>query len=71
MCYVFLSLKLRNDEKAQKNGTKKTVYWVKKKPKKEDGLVKGEKWITSQKYLNINIVMWEIGKTIKKKDMGL
>ena len=29
---------------------KKTVYWVKTKPKKEDGLVKGEKWTTSQKH---------------------
>lgn len=42
---------IRNDIKAQKNGTKKTVFWVKKKISDEDGTVKGEKWITSQQYI--------------------
>jgi len=47
----FTSLSKKNDLKAQKNGTKKTVYWVKKKPKDEDGTLKGEKWTTSQQYI--------------------
>jgi len=32
------------DAKAQKNGPHRSVYWVKKKAKAEDGSVKGEKW---------------------------
>ena len=47
---LFIPLSVINDIKAQKNGTKKTVFWVKKKKKQEDGTVKGEKWITSQQY---------------------
>ena len=47
---LFIPLCVINDIKAQKNGTKKTVFWVKKKKKQEDGTVKGEKWITSQQY---------------------
>jgi len=47
----FVPLCRINDEKAQKNGTKKTVFWVKKKPRGEDGLVKGETWKTSQQYI--------------------
>ena len=47
---LFIPLAVINDLKAQKNGTKKTVFWVKKKKKKEDGTVKGEKWSTSQQY---------------------
>ena len=46
----FIPLAKINDLKAQKNGTKKTVFWVKKKKKQEDGTVKGEKWSTSQQY---------------------
>ena len=46
----FIPLAIINDLKAQKNGTKKTVFWVKKKKKQEDGTVKGEKWSTSQQY---------------------
>ena len=40
-----------NDAKAQKNGAHRSVYWVKKKDKQEDGTVKGEKWQASQKYI--------------------
>ena len=47
---LFIPLAIINDLKAQKNGTKKTVFWVKKKKKQEDGTVKGEKWSTSQQY---------------------
>ena len=47
---LFIPLAVINDIKAQKNGTKKTVFWVKKKKKQEDGTVKGEKWSTSQQY---------------------
>ena len=47
---LFIPLAVINDLKAQKNGTKKTVFWVKKKKKQEDGTVKGEKWVTSQQY---------------------
>lgn len=46
----FIPLCKINDLKAQKNGTKKTVFWVKKKKKQEDGTIKGEKWTTSQQY---------------------
>lgn len=48
---LFVPLAIINDIKAQKNGTKKTVFWVKKKQKSEDGTVKGEKWMTSQQYI--------------------
>ena len=48
--HLFIPLAVINDLKAQKNGTKKTVFWVKKKKKQEDGTVKGEKWSTSQQY---------------------
>lgn len=41
----------RNDVKAQKNGAHRSIYWVKKKPKQEDGSVKGEKWVSSSKYI--------------------
>ena len=47
---LFIPLAVINDLKAQKNDTKKTVFWVKKKKKQEDGTVKGEKWSTSQQY---------------------
>jgi hypothetical protein len=47
----FVSLSVKNDIKAQKNGTKKTVYWVKKKPRDEDGTLKGETWTTGQQYI--------------------
>ncbi|MCQ2818890.1 MAG: hypothetical protein MJ252_16615 [archaeon] len=40
-----------NDLKSEKNGTKKAVFWVKKKKKDEDGTVKGEKYVTSQQYI--------------------
>ena len=48
LCILFY---FRNDKLAEKNGTKKTVYWVKKKPREETGNVKGEKWVTSQQYI--------------------
>ena len=38
-----LKLNARNDKLAEKNGTKKTVYWVNKKPREETGNIKGEK----------------------------
>ena len=47
---LFIPLAVINDLKAQKNGTKKTVFWVKKKKKQEDGTIKGEKWTTSEQY---------------------
>jgi hypothetical protein len=53
-CFIavfFFKIVFRNDAKAQKNGSKKTVYWVKKKPRDEDGKVKGETWTTSQQYI--------------------
>ena len=40
-----------NDKKAQKNGAHRSIYWVKKKAKQEDGSIKGEKWLTSTKYI--------------------
>jgi len=40
-----------NNEKAQKNGSHHTIYWVKPQQKYEDGSFKGEKWITSSKYI--------------------
>lgn len=40
-----------NNEKAQKNGTHRTVYWVKKKKQDEEGKVKGEKWVHSTRYI--------------------
>ncbi|MCQ8115752.1 hypothetical protein, partial [Vibrio parahaemolyticus] len=40
-----------NNEKAQKNGSHHTIYWVKPQKKHEDGSFKGEKWITSSKYI--------------------
>jgi hypothetical protein len=46
-----LSLFIRNNKKAQKNGTHRTIYWVKHKEKYEDGSVKGEKWVTSVRYV--------------------
>jgi hypothetical protein len=48
---LFIPLCIINDLKSQKNGTKKTVFWVKKKKKQEDGTVSGEKWSTSQQYI--------------------
>ena len=47
----FIPLCIINDKLAEKNGTKKTVFWVKKKPREETGDVKGEKWVTSQQYI--------------------
>ena len=47
----FIPLAIINDIKAQKNGTKKTVFWVKKRKKEEDGTIKGEKWQTTQQYI--------------------
>lgn len=61
---LFIPLAVINDLKAQKNGTKKTVFWVKKKKKQEDGTVKGE---NGQHHNNIQ----EIGKKIKNMDMVL
>ena len=46
MCKVGVKL-----GKAQKNGTHRTIYWVKHKEKYDDGSVKGEKWVTSVKYV--------------------
>ena len=40
-----------NDQKAQKNGSHRSIYWVKKKKQDEEGKVKGEKWIHSTKYI--------------------
>ena len=40
-----------NNRKAQKNGTHRTIYWVKHKEKFEDGSLKGEKWTTSVRYV--------------------
>ena len=39
------------DAKAQKNGPHRSVYWVKKKPKSEDGSIKGEMWQEAQRYI--------------------
>jgi len=44
-------LRGRNDIKAQKNGPHRSIYWVKRKEKQEDGTVKGEKWVSSTKYI--------------------
>jgi len=40
-----------NNDKAQKNGSHHAIYWVKPQQKYEDGSFKGEKWITSSKYI--------------------
>ena len=48
---LFIPLAQINDLKSQKNGTKKTVFWVKKKEKSEDGTIKGEKYETSEQYI--------------------
>jgi len=40
-----------NNSKAQKNGPHHTIYWVQPKKKFEDGSVKGEKWMTSCRYI--------------------
>eukprot|EP00357_Protocruzia_adherens_P022715 CAMPEP_0115042120 /NCGR_PEP_ID=MMETSP0216-20121206/46085_1 /TAXON_ID=223996 /ORGANISM="Protocruzia adherens, Strain Boccale" /LENGTH=382 /DNA_ID=CAMNT_0002424191 /DNA_START=565 /DNA_END=1713 /DNA_ORIENTATION=- len=40
-----------NDQRAQKSGPHRTLYWVKKKPRQEDGTYKGEKWTASSKYI--------------------
>jgi len=39
------------DQKANKDGAHRSVYWVKKKEKSEDGTVKGEKWTNSSRYV--------------------
>ena len=39
------------DAKAQKNGPHRSVYWVKKKNKQEDGSIKGEKWTSSSRFI--------------------
>ena len=49
--YLHTIICTRNNRKAQKNGTHRTIYWVKHKEKFEDGSVKGEKWATSVKYV--------------------
>jgi hypothetical protein len=41
----------RADAKAQKNGPHRSVYWVKKKPRQEDGSIKGEIWTESSRYI--------------------
>lgn len=41
----------KNDVKAQKNGSHRTVYWVEKRQAGEDGKVKGEKWKMSNRYI--------------------
>jgi len=41
----------RNDKKADKNGPRATIYWVKQQSKFEDGSFKGGKWRTSTKYI--------------------
>ena len=41
----------RSDAKAQKNGPHRSVYWVKKKPKQEDGSIKGEIWQEASRYI--------------------
>ena len=48
---LFIPLAIINDLKSQKNGTKKTVFWVRKKKKSEDGTIKGEKYETSEQYI--------------------
>jgi len=40
-----------NDGKAEKNGPHHAIYWVKPQQKYEDGSFKGERWITSSKYI--------------------
>ena len=40
-----------SDAKAQKNGPHRSVYWVKRKNKQEDGSIKGEKWTSSSRYI--------------------
>jgi hypothetical protein len=40
-----------HDAKAQKNGAHRSVYWVQKKKKQEDGSIKGEKWEGSSRYI--------------------
>jgi len=40
----YLHLWKLSDTKAQKNGAHRSVYWVKKKQRQEDGSIKGEKW---------------------------
>jgi hypothetical protein len=42
---------IRSDAKAQKNGPHRSVYWVKKKPKQEDGSIKGEMWTEASRYI--------------------
>ena len=39
------------DAKAQKNGPHRSIYWVKKKPRQEDGSIKGELWTESSRYI--------------------
>ena len=39
------------DAKAQKNGPHRSVYWVKKKPRQEDGSIKGEMWQEASRYI--------------------
>ena len=39
------------DAKAQKNGPHRSIYWVKKKPRQEDGSIKGEKWTSASRYI--------------------
>eukprot|EP01017_Pseudomicrothorax_dubius_P014281 TRINITY_DN1668_c0_g2_i1.p1 TRINITY_DN1668_c0_g2~~TRINITY_DN1668_c0_g2_i1.p1 ORF type:complete len:395 (+),score=104.70 TRINITY_DN1668_c0_g2_i1:132-1316(+) len=42
-----------NNQKAQKNGPHRTIYWVKQQRKPEDSSIKGkgQKWETSMKYI--------------------
>ncbi|CAD8111778.1 unnamed protein product [Paramecium sonneborni] len=40
-----------NDQKAEKNGLHKAIYWVKSQSKNEDGTQKQERWIADQKYV--------------------
>lgn len=50
-CSPFNLTIIRSDTKAQKNGAHRSVYWVKKKQRQEDGSIKGEKWQHSSRYI--------------------
>jgi hypothetical protein len=48
---AFTQLWKTSDSKAQKNGAHRSVYWVKKKQRQEDGSIKGEKWMHASRYI--------------------
>ena len=49
--FFYISYIFSADQKANKDGAHRSVYWVKKKEKSEDGTVKGEKWTNSSRYV--------------------